>query len=480
MATKDEAIKAWKEFRDKVQIKTPVRYVLTGNGQGDGVDNLYVPFKPDHIYVREYSDLNRAFPVLNRGKVGPYINMPVVIGFDQIEPEREQVLGINYDALPGNVSTSAIYSIGKHHIQHEFGGGDEVWLDSRQFMPGVVVPTNPPSMSVEVRPFVSYYDQWRRYEGGTTDSLESHKPTDDRSKYVLIALDQLTGSLIYKDGLPFNVQSTFDVLINAGSEVNGIDYLPTIGSTEVPLGAIFLTSATSVLSWIGAGSNMIDARLHNGYSIADLVNRINLTQATLGYSDSLPTTGAAAFPVPEYNPYWNHFQPQPGTNNIFRLDSDIGVDISEPLARLHIGGGDVRIGEINPIGTGGFPGYGRKIYFSGGPAGDTYNSDNSDALFISRWNKDTDRSHLRVSIGDNKDNTNDAFVIGCSALSDWHDRLIVYSDGKVVFTAPSATSANDLGASQMTFYVKEDTNEIVFLVKYADSTTVKAGSVTLS
>lgn len=482
MATKEEAIKAWRAFRDNVQTKTPVRYAITGNGQGDGVDNLYVPFKQDYIYVREYSDLNRAFPVLNRGKVGPYINMPVVVGYDQIEPEREQVLGINYDALPTNVSTSAIYSIGKHHLQHEFGGGDDVWVDSRQFMPGVVVPTNPPSMNVEVRPFLYHYDQWQRFAGSMTDSLSPYKPSsgDNNSRYVLIAIDQLTGTLLYKPGLLFNAQATFDVLINAGSELNGVDYLPNTDSTEVPLGAVFLSSATSVLNWLGGGSNLIDTRIHNAFSIHDLVDRINNVQATLGYSDTLPTTGAAAFQTPDYNAYFNQFQVQPGTNNLFRLDSNLGLDIAEPSVRLHVGGGDVKIGEVNPPNTGTFPGYGRRLFFSGGPAGTGFDSDNSDFLFLARYNKDNDQSHLRVSIGDNFTSTNDAFVIGCSATGQWHDRFTVYGDGKTILTAVSSASANDLGASQMIFYVKQASSELIVLVKYADGTQTVAGSITLS
>src|SRR3990167_6568702 len=113
MATKEEAIKAWSQFKSGVQMRTPVRFALTGDGRGNAASNLVVDAKQDYIYVREYSDLKRYFPVVNRGKVGPFINMPVIIGYDQTEP-REQILGVNYDALPAGQSLSMIYAIGRH------------------------------------------------------------------------------------------------------------------------------------------------------------------------------------------------------------------------------------------------------------------------------------------------------------------------------------------------------------------------------
>lgn len=479
MATKEEAQRVWREFREGVQQRTPVRYVLTGNGQGDGVENLYVPFKPDHIYVREYSDLNRAFPVLNRGKVGPYINMPVVVGYDQIEPEREQVLGINYDALPGNVSTSAIYSIGKHHIQHEFGGGDVVWVDSRQWTPGLVVPTTPPSMNVEVRSFLHYYDEWGRFGGSTTDSLSQYKPADTSGRYVLVSLDQRTGSLLLKPGIPFTNQQTFDVLISSASNTNSVDYLPTIASDEIPLGAVYLTSATSVITWIGAGSNLLDTRLHNSYSISDIIQRLNSLEATLGNSNTLPTTGAANFVTPDYNQYLNQWQVQENSTNIYRLDSNIGINTGEPLNRLHVAG-DVRIGEVNDLNTGTFPSYGRKLWLSGGAAGGVYNSEGSDPIWMARHNVSSDTTQLRVNIGDNFSVTQDSFVIGVTSASTWYDRFAVYGDGRTVFASPSATSANDLQASSLTFHVDEITNTLWWFSKYADGTTVKSGSVGLN
>lgn len=105
------------------------------------------------------------------------------------------------------------------------------------------------------------------------------------------------------------------------------------------------------------------------------------------------------------------------TNNTERMrilqsNGNVGIGLNNPNDKLHVAFGNVRIGEINPPNTGTFPSYGRFLYFSGGPASALYYSDNTDPLWIARYNVASDVSELRVNIGDNCDASNtDAFVI---------------------------------------------------------------------
>jgi hypothetical protein len=113
---------------------------------------------------------------------------------------------------------------------------------------------------------------------------------------------------------------------------------------------------------------------------------------------------------------------------------NVGIGTTSPINRLHVVGGDARIGEINPSNTGSFPGYGRFLYFSGGPAGNTWNSDNSDPLWIARYNVASDQTELRVNIGDNC--SNDAFVVGtagsaCAPAGPRWDLFRVHTNGMV-------------------------------------------------
>lgn len=103
------------------------------------------------------------------------------------------------------------------------------------------------------------------------------------------------------------------------------------------------------------------------------------------------------------------------TQNVERMrisdTGNVGIDEVNPADRLHVSNGNIRVGELNPSNTGTFPGFGRRLSFSGGPAGPTYNSDNSDPLWISRYNPASDASELRINLSDNCNTAVDAMVI---------------------------------------------------------------------
>lgn len=73
----------------------------------------------------------------------------------------------------------------------------------------------------------------------------------------------------------------------------------------------------------------------------------------------------------------------------------------------------VRFGEITKNDED-VAGYGMKVYFSGGPSfsgGGDWDSENSDSLWMARYNVATDSTELRINIGDN-DSAIDALSIG--------------------------------------------------------------------
>lgn len=101
------------------------------------------------------------------------------------------------------------------------------------------------------------------------------------------------------------------------------------------------------------------------------------------------------------------------TNNTERMrvmtGGAVGINTSAPVSRLHVAG-DVRVGGISPINSGTYPGYGDRLYFSGSVAGPSFDSDNSDPIWMARYNVASDQTELRLNLSDNCQ-TADAFVI---------------------------------------------------------------------
>lgn len=90
--------------------------------------------------------------------------------------------------------------------------------------------------------------------------------------------------------------------------------------------------------------------------------------------------------------------------------SNVGIGTITPMNRLHVTNGDIRLGEVSPTGTGVTPGFGRFLHFSGGPAGGVFDSENSDPIWLARFNNAQDETELRLNLSDNCNGV-DAFVI---------------------------------------------------------------------
>ena len=116
---------------------------------------------------------------------------------------------------------------------------------------------------------------------------------------------------------------------------------------------------------------------------------------------------------------------------------NVGIGVMSPTEQLHVNG-DMRLGVINPLNTGTFPAYGSLLYFSGGPAGPTHTSDNSDPIFIARYNSASDKSELRVHIGDNPQ-AEDSLNVGYSNAGVWYSRFTARMDGIGIFNNGAQT-----------------------------------------
>ena len=114
-------------------------------------------------------------------------------------------------------------------------------------------------------------------------------------------------------------------------------------------------------------------------------------------------------------------------------NGNVGIGTTAPSSKFNVNG-TVRVGLLTND-NGSTSGYGDAIYFSGGDDWGSYDSDNSDGLWIARYNVASDQSELRVSIGDDDGGVAtevDKFTIGAYDGSGiWRHRMTVLSSGNV-------------------------------------------------
>ncbi|MFV2016798.1 MAG: hypothetical protein ACC656_15305, partial [Candidatus Heimdallarchaeota archaeon] len=111
--------------------------------------------------------------------------------------------------------------------------------------------------------------------------------------------------------------------------------------------------------------------------------------------------------------------------------------------------GQSRIGLVTDD-NGGVAGYGDRLYFSGGDDWVAWNSDNSDPLWIARYNNASDQSELRVNIGDVA-TTTDKFSVGTTSAGSWNSHMVVQANGNVgIGTASPIEQLDVIGDGQFT------------------------------
>lgn len=276
----------WQKQKSKFAIQRDTRAAVLGDGRGTGTANIVVQNGTDFVWARDTAESRIFYPILNRVGVPLVHDLPVLLGYTDEEPEIEQVIRIYTEGLGGNTPITSVPTTPAHHQQHEFGGGDEVKIEGRLFQPGLVHPTVPASMQVLVNGFVYYYDEWRRYDGGSSQSLAGFLPASGYKVYVLIAFDPDTRNLVYRPGFQYAIGSPQDLYPS-------FEDVPAPSGNEYPLGWILLEATTTVVDWTSTNNNIGDARLHVGYPARSILDR--LTQLEGSTESSLPLTGAEGF-----------------------------------------------------------------------------------------------------------------------------------------------------------------------------------------
>ncbi len=268
MSNLEEARARWRSIDSKTKKIRPMRTVLSGDGRGNAASNLYVSQDERFVYVREFGS-EKFFIVKNSlGAAGPFVDLPLILGYDdRIDSNEEVVLSVNYEGIPDGTSGSTTFGMGKHSNQHQFRGGDEVYIDSRLFLPGDVVPTVPATMFLEVRSLTHNNNGQQRWVSGSTVDLTTYLPTGLSNVFLSISLDPSTNTLSYTEGVPFVSTAgsfTFDQFFSNASVINfsgGFSDIPTPPLGNIPLAAVALNASTTRIDWASAIDNLTDMRV---------------------------------------------------------------------------------------------------------------------------------------------------------------------------------------------------------------------------
>jgi hypothetical protein len=434
MTNLTDAKVAWHNQKKKFREATPTRTAFLGDGNGYAMSNIVVPDNPSMFFARERMGDRQYFVVPNfNAGINPQFNLPVVIGYDQINPNIEQILGVDMSIFPYQSAASVLGGLGPHHRQHEFGGGDEVFIDPELIKIGLFTPDNPPTLGGYIQPF--YYSNkqsgLRAFPGSRIDSVDVYKPTaTGATRFLTIAFNPDSGSIVYRAGTDLTAvaatSATFEELLEGGGSVitaGGSAALPTVPGGEIPLATFILTSTTASLNWSSTNSSYYHSRLFLGKVDTDIYARLESLERQAKIT-TLPTTGAAKY---------------------------------SSITDNSIHDGDLRIGRINDrqwTGTSS-PSWGNKLFFSGALGTGSWNSENSDHLWMARYNADDNISYLRISLGDDTGPQYvDGLQIGTTSLggvynpifSFYTDGTTIGQDNKKTETSTSTSSiSNDVG-----------------------------------
>lgn len=207
-----------------------------------------------YVYVRIHGNMSEVVQAWN-DIVSPVYDLPVIVVRNgnnwKIKSRDSDKYGNNW------ISKSPF--LPQHGNSHSFapeygGGGDIVWVDSRQVLPLLGFPSGSyGASSVLINPInFRYADGSFGYIGNTgTPALDLYKPTGVYANMVLVYADGDTGSI----GFLVNSGTYFDASITGTSSV--LPYLPTLTSvSQIPIVGIRLVSGTNAIGW----SNLYDLR----------------------------------------------------------------------------------------------------------------------------------------------------------------------------------------------------------------------------
>lgn len=218
---------------------------------GDGDGTIEVPNQPGYVYIRiGDGDLGQAFN--NRCPLRD--NLAIYVGYDPVtDPERRifQVLSVRMSDY-ANAGNTPIANVPPHHTYHEFGGGDDVYIDWRRLL-GFRVG-RPAGFVVTVDQGVMMRaGAWTAIVSQTVNLAASQPGGINNARYVLVSLDS-AGVVTTSNG----------AIVSAAALT--ISNCPAPAAGEIPLAAVRLYSTQTQISDVPGTPDIVDLRFPQVYA----------------------------------------------------------------------------------------------------------------------------------------------------------------------------------------------------------------------
>ena len=237
-----------RKFKNKFEKKQDVPYTISGL-LGNGAGIVKVPSRSNYVYVRL---AGAGVAEVFNNRVQNTFDLPVICGYDPVDPQRFQVLSIQ-GATTDAVGSSLVFGSGyapseRYRWMFPGGGQDPLFVELRQWLPLRITPTG--GMKFIVHNQVIWTGTtWMVFGGSTETDLTSLIPaTAGKCLMVLISINILG-----------------EIVATAGTEVDIAD----LAVTDIPdapegtvyvLGAIRLYNGQVAIQEARTNTDVVDLR----------------------------------------------------------------------------------------------------------------------------------------------------------------------------------------------------------------------------
>lgn len=164
-------------------------------GRGDGV-RPDVDGREGYVWVRVGHA--QALQMAYNSRVMPRDDLAIFVGYEPEQPNLLQVISVRQEGYV-NTGQGMIPVVKDHHLTHEWGGGDDVWIAYRRLVD--LHLGQPAGFVVTLNPGLIYRNGVYMWIVQQTIDLSGSQPAiGAQARYVLVYLDAL-GILLSRDGI---------------------------------------------------------------------------------------------------------------------------------------------------------------------------------------------------------------------------------------------------------------------------------------